>query len=393
MSLKQKILEIINKKYESKHWDFKQKWHDNNVDLVHDIICLANNETTSDSYIIFGIDDSGTVCGTTERKKLADIVDILRNSAKFFAHNIPEIDLFSFSHNGEQIDVLIILNTKNTPYYLSEDFQYNGSKLKSGHIYSRTNDRNTPKNKQADPYVIEMLWRKRFGIDLTVKDKLDHLLLETDNWQSFHGNEPKTALMNYENVVHIYFPEFRIEVAERDELPFTNYTCEGYCHYYQDPNVGKFPINIFYNSTKIREIQFMVVDGGRELILQPRISHFDFSDINKAVGYYYYFKNSTEWLLFGLISNNTFEVTSNRTRGMINNNGNWSVVFDDENDKNKFEEWARPKFKEEKKKQKEFSIAIPKPTDTIPAYNSHNMITIKALYNQYKSLNSPHSRN
>lgn len=381
-----KIFEIIHKGYESKHWDFKREWHDNNVDLVHDILCLANNETSEDSYLIFGVEDDGNICGTKTRKKLADLVDILRNASDFYEGNIPNIDLQTYTYGDDTIDVLIVYSTKQTPYFLNSDFSFQGKRLKSGHIYSRTNDRNTPKDKQADPNIIEQLWRKRFGIDLTVQEKLKHLLLEINEWKSFHGNDPKNALMNYENVVHNYFPEYRLEVQVYEDSHHGSYTTEGYCKFYPDPVVGRFPINIFYNSTKIKEVQFMTVDGSRELILQPRLGHFNFENIHDSIGYYYYLKDSTEWLLFGLISENRFEVTTARTKYLKNNNGDWSIAFENEQEKEKFEEWARPKFDEEKKKHHKISIAIPEPKNTIPAYDSDNMMTIKSLFNQYKML-------
>lgn len=119
MEFTNKILNIIENGYESKLWDFKKEWHSNNAVLIHDIICFANNENNEDSYLIFGVEDNGNICGTNNRKKLADIVDLLRNSASFFANNIPEINLTSISFEDKIIDVLIIRNTNKTPYFLN----------------------------------------------------------------------------------------------------------------------------------------------------------------------------------------------------------------------------------------------------------------------------------
>ena len=41
--LKNEILELIERHTEGEYWDFKQQWHSNNVDLIHDIICMANS--------------------------------------------------------------------------------------------------------------------------------------------------------------------------------------------------------------------------------------------------------------------------------------------------------------------------------------------------------------
>ena len=65
------------------------------------------------------------------------------------------------------IDVIVIRNDRNTPYYLTE--QYQG--VFANNIYSRIMDTNTPKNASADIDVIEKLWKKRFGIDATALDR------------------------------------------------------------------------------------------------------------------------------------------------------------------------------------------------------------------------------
>lgn len=52
-----KIFELINLKQEGEYWDFKRQWHENKADLLHDIICMANNLSDNDGYIIIGIDE------------------------------------------------------------------------------------------------------------------------------------------------------------------------------------------------------------------------------------------------------------------------------------------------------------------------------------------------
>lgn len=52
-----KIFELINLKQEGEYWDFKRQWHENKTDLLHDIICMANNLSDNDGYIIIGIDE------------------------------------------------------------------------------------------------------------------------------------------------------------------------------------------------------------------------------------------------------------------------------------------------------------------------------------------------
>ena len=48
---------LIELRREGSYWDFKRQWHDDNVSLQHDILCLANNLESEISYLIIGDDD------------------------------------------------------------------------------------------------------------------------------------------------------------------------------------------------------------------------------------------------------------------------------------------------------------------------------------------------
>ena len=62
---------------ETANIDFKQEWHKNNADLVHDILCLSNAcENGKYSYLIVGVKDEykhgeWLICGIAKegRKK------------------------------------------------------------------------------------------------------------------------------------------------------------------------------------------------------------------------------------------------------------------------------------------------------------------------------------
>ena len=53
--LNETIVAFINSKQEGNNYDFKEKWHSSGKegDLLHDILCLANNENNEDAYLIF----------------------------------------------------------------------------------------------------------------------------------------------------------------------------------------------------------------------------------------------------------------------------------------------------------------------------------------------------
>ncbi len=59
VSFKETILRLIALHQEGGYWDFKREWYAERAktDLLHDIICLANNLYNRDAYIIIGVDE------------------------------------------------------------------------------------------------------------------------------------------------------------------------------------------------------------------------------------------------------------------------------------------------------------------------------------------------
>lgn len=49
---------------ESEWLDFKEKFRENSVKLVHDILCLSNSYAETDRYLVFGVANDKTVEGT-----------------------------------------------------------------------------------------------------------------------------------------------------------------------------------------------------------------------------------------------------------------------------------------------------------------------------------------
>ena len=56
---KSEILDLILLKQEGSYWDFKREWYsqDKKSDLLHDIMCMANNLSNRNAYIIIGVDE------------------------------------------------------------------------------------------------------------------------------------------------------------------------------------------------------------------------------------------------------------------------------------------------------------------------------------------------
>ena len=157
--LNETIVSLINSKKESSYYDFKREWYTKGKDgdLLHDILCLANNLDNKDSYLIIGVSDDYEVVGVEQWKKSNDIIDFLK-SKKFAGDHLPEIEFHKLYYKHKKIDVLAIKNSKNVPFYITEKYK----SVCPFHIYTRTGDTNTPINSSASFSDTEKLWRVHF---------------------------------------------------------------------------------------------------------------------------------------------------------------------------------------------------------------------------------------
>lgn len=210
MSFKEEILGLIGLGAEGAYWDFKQKWHSKNSDLLHDIICMANNLENRDAYIIIGVNNDGTLCGVPieDRKSQQNLIDFLKD--KKFAGGIRPSVYVRTLNLDHPIDVLVIKNSMNTPYYLTEAYQG----IFVGNIYTRVGDTNTPKTSTADVDKTEYLWRKRFGLDLSPLKKAIFLLHSPKDWLPVGTNGRHSSSKYTGHYYHKQFPEFNLEYQQ-----------------------------------------------------------------------------------------------------------------------------------------------------------------------------------
>ena len=152
------IVAYINSRHESSQYDFKQEWQTSGKDgdLLHDILCMANNENNEDAYLIIGVADNYEVIGVKEWKKSNDIFDFLR-SKKFAGGQMPNVEIKKVYYKHLKLDVMVIKRSHNVPFFLSEKYKDVGIQ-----IYTRVGDTNTPKNEMANYTVIEKLWKIHF---------------------------------------------------------------------------------------------------------------------------------------------------------------------------------------------------------------------------------------
>ena len=244
------ILKLIEMKSEGEYWDYKEKWYNKKTDMLHDIICMANNLVNRDAYIIIGVSDNGEIKGVPkeDRKNQENVITFLRR-IPFEGGIKPTVYVHTITIDELEIDVIEIKNTNNTPYYLNADYKDNGIVYKS-HIYTRVGDTNTPITESASIDKVELLWKKRFGLLQTIKERFLMLLDNLDDWIF------ETEYEGYNNIL----PEFQIKISEIDyddskKMPERIL--------FIDINYSVQRIELLYHNTIIYRTDLHNYDGGK----------------------------------------------------------------------------------------------------------------------------------
>lgn len=325
--LEQRVLECISLKQEGESWDYKKEWHTNSYDLLHDIICMSNQIGQEDGIIIIGCDEENDhqlvdVTNDLNRRDTAQTVVFLRD--KHFAGGVrPIAYVHSMNVRGITIDILVVKNSRNTPYYLSDSF---GS-IRANHIYTRVMDTNTPKDKSADPDRVEKLWKKRFALDAGALEKAQYLLKNFEDWESADGEESyfcKSA------------PEFTI-TCEPDERNGYEY----YLFNQMDTRPHWYNIYLKYHQTLLYHTIGIALDGGRYFTPCPEIEHF-YDDQGCCILYKAFTKGTLQFELncFHYKHGVSYEATHCRNRFF-----ECVPVFTSEIEKKQFEEYAKTHFR------------------------------------------------
>ena len=302
------VRDLISSHREDDWWDFKQEHHPDRVSLVHDITCMANSRNNRDCYIIFGVEDGTFAIRGIEndgnRRTQKEVVDILQR-VNYAGGVRPRIEMRTIVIDSHEIDVLIIKQTYDVPYFLDTPYPNKKANRKGNndnsqyvhpfHIYTRVVDTNTPINGNADINHVEYLWRKRFGIDLPPKERLFLLLNDIDKWNCDWGNR------NY--AYHSDAPEFqikRIGMLEKARLP------EPVAYFYASPEMYIAKMCIMYHSTILHETELWTFDEMRKEL--PKASSFMVPG-RWGFRYYYYLLDTIDGKLFNLFTKGTFDAS------------------------------------------------------------------------------------
>ncbi len=266
------IENLIALMHEGDYWDFKKQWYADIIELLHDIICMANGQTYGDKYIIIGVDESKKykICGVkkndTNRKDTAKLNDFLR-SKNFVGDIRPLVRVENVYVENKVLDVIVIEDSNNVPFVLAEDYSLKSEPkkyLRQGNIYTRIGDTNTPLNKTADNDKVENLWRRRFRIFATPLEKFSYYLQDANNWE-------KTAIdkENGNEIVTSYYykfaPEYTLNFIYEDEPSgLSDFLCKMW------PEASSYDrIHLKVYESVVKEIGYADIDGFRYKSVMP----------------------------------------------------------------------------------------------------------------------------
>ncbi|WP_222429996.1 ATP-binding protein [Paenibacillus cremeus] len=289
LELRDEVLMLIDSKREDDYWDFKVKYHTNSADLLHDIICMANNRVDRDAYIIFGIvDRTYEVVGVRNdesRKTQQQMIDFLKDK-KFVSGIRPKVELRSLMISGQEIDVLIIKNSTDTPYYLTEDYQDQGRRVRANFIYTRVGDTNTDINKSADINNVEYLWKKRFLLTRSPFEQVMKRLANKSEWKR-----------DDDTYYNVYNPEFTITISDDDDE--ARGRSEFYAYTLTDSSTTYRNISIKYFGTQLYSGVVALLDGARYCTPTPDWGFLFFGKhrIDPDYSLKYFTKNSPSYKL------------------------------------------------------------------------------------------------
>lgn len=205
------------------------------------------------------------------------------NAKKFFQSRFPELYLQEILIDETPLDVLVIKDTPDKPYYLIESYK----EVRAHHIYTRVCDTNTPIDGTAQPHEIERMWRERFGLDLPPLERVKLYLNDPSAWQSSHK-----AGRDF-SAYHTIFPEFTLKVTgaeayvacheewTRGEIRTDN-NCAGY-------------YEVYYHQTCIARIRYVNFDDHKKSMIAPnweargagRFYFYETDSINYALQKYH----------------------------------------------------------------------------------------------------------
>lgn len=328
-------LSELLKEHESDYLDFKQEWYKDTGCLILDILCMANSDVNSDRYIIIGYnEEQKQFCDISENRLNQDNLCNLLCNANF--NRIPIVRIETLNISGNEIDIIIIKKNTNRPYYLFKDKQIKTKHktIRAGVIYTRNGSVNTPIDQTATESQIADMWRERFGLLLSPKERLEIYVQDCNNWECNYDEERRTCIWHYTS-----FPEFTFEYTiPSDMSDYGSHERADVVFAHSIGNSYETSVKYKYHATILKSENLYICDKGRYYILQPKtdwlyynpdnyedihvfvnnaslsnrgktIDEIDFNSshggCHRQVTFFYNIKNSFEYLVQRIINKNS----------------------------------------------------------------------------------------
>ncbi|EGF3616796.1 ATP-binding protein [Listeria monocytogenes] len=306
--LEEIIRELFYQNTEGEYWDFKEfpyfyegqdkaEINKKKNDLLHDIICMANNLSNHEAYLIMGISDNPVEIKGVEkylgRWTQENYLDFI-NSKKWAGDYIPALDLRTITNGvGAELDILVVHKSQKVPFYLKEKYQ----SVQPNQIYVRKGAKNTSINKQAEIQDIEKLWEFRFGLIPHPKERVFYYIKDSDSWikmkSSFEGMS-----WYYEK-----FPEYTIEFYDDPENE--DLRTPPFALMHTNARSSWHILRVKYHQTVLLEFSAHYIDETRGIVVHPKSTFLKlFPSYPKSEyvnSYYYYFEDSPEINLMCLL--------------------------------------------------------------------------------------------
>ena len=270
------VADLIDRRSEGVYWDFKCEHHTDKWKLVHDVLCLANAEHDGPRFLVFGVKDEDFSVRSIEhdsvRRTQADIATLFCNNArKFFQSRFPTFHLQEIEINGALVDVLVIEDEPQKPYYLVKRVE----RLPAHHIYTRVCDTNTGSDDAAQPHEIERMWRERFGLDDLASERAKRLLAEP---AAAWGISVEDGFVCCH---HRVFPEFTLKAASVESHMVCDQEWTRGEVRTDDNYEGWYELR--YHQTVLSQVHYVGFDNKKKSMVSP-----DLKPIGK--GYFYFYR-------------------------------------------------------------------------------------------------------
>jgi hypothetical protein len=248
--------------------DFKRQWYEDSTDMILDILCFANSDANSNRYIVIGYDEKENIFGdiTINRKNNDDFYNIL-GTASF--NRIPNINLKTITIEKHKLDIIIIEKTNHRPYFLLKDKSKKGKVIRAGVVYTRNGSSNTPVKESASENQIADMWRDRFGLNLSPKERFNLYVTDFRNWKYVcNQNDAFINIWYYEP-----FPEFTIEYNSPENMQDYSNPSEHAIYTFTHSIGNSYETNIRYkyHTTLLEADSLFLCDKHHFAILQPHV--------------------------------------------------------------------------------------------------------------------------